>query len=549
MPTFASHHLQNHTQGTQKTCPDCGQTIPSRLTFCPNCSADLRAVPINMRTVIENRTQFQIPTFLLSEKIGRRFDEEGIGTGLIWVGLVLIAIPVASSNLSPLAFGAWVTGCVLTAVGIARTRRDGQSMMRAGALTAAAGVLALAVIGNHILRHDQAPAIVDPELAALSLTPSSEAEELDDSLATILTGASPMFRGAPAHTGVLAGPVLEGSPYRRWRYDTGEDLRSTPAISGAVAYFGTRDGYLVALDLLTQKPKWRFDLGGYPVRASPAIDGRTVFIGTGFNLFAIDADTGVQRWKTKMDYAGESSPTVANGRVYIASKENHLYAFDATSGEQLWFYKTDGLLFGSPSVTDGAVLIGGDDGDLFSIAPENGHLNWKITLDSAIYSTPAIADGRVFVTTKAQTISAIDLKTGALIWSYPVGGSSSPAVAGGMVFVGSDDGALYAIDAEKGGTPLWLFATGSPSVQSPVVAGDEVFVAAGPMLISLALATGEVVWQYPVGDNVTTEPVILDGYLYVGDKNGYFSAITGDSSLATPDSGTGGASGGKPVST
>ena len=69
---------------------------------------------------------------------------------------------------------------------------------------------------------------------------------------------------------------------------------------------------------------------------------------------------------------------------------------------------------------------------------------------------------------------------------------------------------LYAIDAEKGGTPLWLFATGGPSVQSPVVAGDEVFVAAGPMVISLALATGEVVWQYPVGDNVTTEPVILD---------------------------------------
>ncbi len=549
MPTFPSYHLQGHAQGPQKTCPDCGQTVPSRLTFCPNCATDLRAVPVNLRTVIENRTQFQIPTFLLSEKIGRRFDEEGIGTGLIWVGLVLIAVPVASSNLSPLAWVAWGIGCALTAFGIIRTRRDGQSMMRAGALTAAAGVLTLAVMGNHILRHEQAPAIIDPELAALALTPTSEAGELDDSLAAILTGTSPMYRGAPAHTGVLAGPVLDGNPYRSWRYDTGEDLRSTPAIAGAVAYFGTRDGYLVALDLLTQQQKWAFDLGGYPVRASPAIDGRTVFIGTGFNIFAIDADTGVERWNADMDYAGESSPTVANGVVYIASKENHLYAFDTKSGEQLWFYKTDGLLFGSPSVTDTAVLIGGDDGDLFSIDRKNGHLNWKITLDSAIYSTPAIADGRVFVTTKAQTVSAIDLESGTLIWSYPVGGSSSPAVAGGMVFVGSDDGALYAIDAENGGTPIWLFATGSPSVQSPVVVGDEVVFAAGPMLISLARTTGEVVWQYPVGDTVTTEPVILDGYLYAGDKNGYFSAITGDSSLATPVSGTGGTSTGKLGST
>jgi outer membrane protein assembly factor BamB len=506
-------------------------------------------VPENVRTVQENQTQFHIPAFLLAEPAVRRFDEEGIGTGLIWVGLALIALPVVSSNLSPLSLGAWALGCLLTGFGIARTRQDGQSMLRAGALTAAAGLLTLAVMANHIVGHEQAPAELDPELAALSLTPSSEAGELDNSLAAVLTGSNPMFRGAPAHTGVLAGPELDGNPYRSWRYDTGEDLRSTPAIAGAVAYFGTRDGYLVALDLLTKKPKWTFDLGGYPVRASPAVEGRTVFIGSGFNVFAIDADTGVQRWKTKMDYAGESSPTVTGGTVYIASKENHLYALDAESGEQLWFYKTDGLLFGTPSVADDAVVIGGDDGDLFSIDRENGHLHWKLTLDSAIYSTPAIANGQVFVTTQAQTVSAIDLATGDLNWSYPVGGSSSPAVVDGVVYVGSDDGALYAIDAESGGDPLWLFATGSKTVQSPVVVGDEVVFAAGAMLVSLDRASGDVVWQYPVGDDVTTEPVILDGYVYAGDKNGYFYAITGDADLATPASGAGGSSSGKPEAT
>jgi hypothetical protein len=43
-----------------------------------------------------------------------------------------------------------------------------------------------------------------------------------------------------------------------------------------------------------------------------------------------------------------------------------------------------------------------------------------------------------------------------------------------------------------------------------------------------------------VGDDVTTEPVVLDGYLYVCDKNGYFYAITGDASLATPATSSGG---------
>jgi outer membrane protein assembly factor BamB len=122
-------------------------------------------------------------------------------------------------------------------------------------------------------------------------------------------------------------------------------------------------------------------------------------------------------------------------------------------------------------------------------------------------------------------------------------------VVDGVVYVGSDDGALYAIDAEAGGSPIWLFASGSKTVQSPVVAGDEVVFAAGAMLFSLDRATGEVIWQYPIGDDVTTDPVILDGYLYAGDKNGYFYALTGDAMLATPASGGGGSSQGEPSST
>jgi outer membrane protein assembly factor BamB len=141
---------------------------------------------------------------------------------------------------------------------------------------------------------------------------------------------------------------------------------------------------------------------------------------------------------------------------------------------------------------------------------------------------------------------AVDLTTGDQVWSYPVGGSASVAVANGMVYIGSDDGAIYALDAETGGDPIWLFATGSAGVHSPVVAGDEVFFAAGATITSLNRDTGTVVWQYPVGDSVTTDPVVLDGYLYIGDRNGYFYAITGDAALATPaSSGTGG-SGGKP---
>lgn len=535
MSSFAPPSLQKRWPGPQKTCPDCGEIVPARLTFCPNCSYDLRFVPENVRSAPDSRAQFQIPAFLLATPEHRRFDEREAGTGLIWLGLALLTIPVVTRNISPLSLGAWAVGVVLTGAGIARARKDASAMLRAGALTAAAGLLTLMLVGEHVVRRPSPPAGTGSNRAGMTPTADTERETPGDALATILTGANPMYRGAPDHSGILPGPGIDGNPYRVWRYDTGGDLRSTPAISGAVAYFGTRNGYLVALDLLTHRPKWSFDLGGYPVRSSPALADRTVYLANGFSVFAVDADTGRQRWKVAIDYAGESSPTVVEGIVYVASKKNRLYALDAATGEQHWSYKTNGLIFGSPSVVNDLVIIGGDEGALFALDRASGHLVWKANLGSGIYSTVAIAGDRVFVTTRDRTTVALDLASGKERWSYPVGGSASPAVANGVVYIGSDDGAIYAIDAEAGGDPIWLFATGSAGGGSPIVVGDRIYLSAGATITALNRETGTVAWQYPAGEEITTDLVVLDGYLFAGDEHGYFYAITGDAHLATPE--------------
>ncbi len=534
MPTFATiPRPPSHRIGPQKTCPTCGAVVPASSVFCPNCARGVEAVPENARTLDDRQSQFQIPAFLLATPEGRRFDERGAGTGLVWLGLALLAVPVVTHNLSPLSLGAWGIGLVLAAAGIVRTRDDASSLMRAGALTAAAGLITLLLLGNQIVRDQGRSNGVPTGSGMLALTPEMEFGGSSDSLA--LTGSSRTYRGGPAHTGVLAGPGPEGNPYRSWRYDTGGDLHSTPAIWEGVAYFGTRDGYLVALDLTTQQPKWSFDLGGYPVRSSPAVANRTVFLANGFGVFAIDADTGLQNWKLPIDYAGESSPVVVDGVVYVASKKNRLYAIDAQTGEQRWFFKTNGLLFGSPSVEGKTVIIGTDDGDLFALDREHGYSIWKVKLESGIYSTPAIDAGRIFVTTRDKTTVALGLATGHEIWKYPVGGSTSPAVADGVVYIGSDDGGVYAIDAETGGDPLWLFASGSSDVRAPIVAGNQLFFTAGATITCLDRSTGAVVWHYPLGTDITTEPVVLDGYIFAGDKDGYFSVITGDAGLATPE--------------
>ena len=56
------------------------------------------------------------------------------------------------------------------------------------------------------------------------------------------------------------------------------------------------------------------------------------------------------------------------------------------------------------------------------------------------------ANGVVYVGSNDGNVYALNVTTGALLWSYQTGNVvfSSPAVANGVVYVGSDDGNVYA---------------------------------------------------------------------------------------------------------
>lgn len=527
---------------SQKTCPVCAQVSPAGNLFCAGCGASLANVPEVFATTTSTRSHFAIPEYLLRSSAGRRiYDREDVGTGVVWIGFFLLIIPAVTANLSPLALAAWGVGITLVLVGLWRTKIDREAVGRAGLVTAAFATVTLGIIINHELRSREevetiAPFIAEPTPEATE-APSAAVSDEEAGEEPAFTSTVPMPRGGPQQTGVLAGQPLTGNPYRLWRYDAGETLRSTPIVREGTAYIGTSDGFLVAVNLKDGTPRWRFDLGGYPVRSAPALGERTVYVASGYTFYAINANEGSERWRFSMEYAGESSPTVAGDTVYIASKEHLLFALDATTGERKWAYKTDGLLFGAPAVTDDLVIIGGDDGDIFAIEAESGLLSWKVEAGGGVYSTPAVDGDMVVVTLNDRTTLALDLATGKELWTYSVGGDASPAMIDGAVLVGSNDGGVYALDQEHGGPPTWLFATGSGTVTSPVVAGNSVYVAAGQTIFEIDRGTGEQRWRYPVGDFITTDLVVADGTLYVGARDGYLYAISGDgrdTSVGTP---------------
>lgn len=528
-----------------KVCPACGQTNPATSSFCPNCGRSLGDVDAVIASATTGKPSFTLPKHLIQpSRRRRRYDEETGGAGFLWVGFGLIAVPILLSQATWLSIGVWFAGVAVVILGYWQLRRDRESFSKAGIATAILALAALSGTGAKLVTSREAmlatadlgpiatvaPTAAPDWLAATEAAAGTSTAQPD----AAAFGVVPMYRAEPAHTGAFPGPGPNGKPYRKWRFDSNGEVRSSPAVSGGVVYFGTKDGYLNAVDSLTGRTRWQFDLGGYPVRSSPAISNRTVFVGGGYTLYAINADTGEERWRFAMRYAGESSPTIADGVIYVASKESQLYAIDIETGTQKWVFTADGLLFSSPAVAYGFVFIGSDDGNLYAIDAKTGQKRWTFVTGGEVYSSPAVINNRVYVTSKSRSIFAVDALRGKEVWQYPVGGESSPAVVDGTVYVGADDGGLYALDAATG-LPKWLYPTGRPISSSPAVTGGTVYIASGQTLFAVDSQTGDERWQYATGDIIGTSPTVVDGLVLIGAEDGYLYAVAGDGvTNATP---------------
>jgi outer membrane protein assembly factor BamB len=125
------------------------------------------------------------------------------------------------------------------------------------------------------------------------------------------------------------------------------------------------------------------------------------YIGSGDeNLYAIDATTGKEKWRTTKGDWVYSSPAVANGVVYVGSGDKNLYAIDAVTGKEQWRFATGGRVDSSPAVANGVVYVGSEDKNLYAVGTNSVSLT---TVPTTIPSTYSALPG----TPSQQTIASV----------------------------------------------------------------------------------------------------------------------------------------------
>ncbi len=312
----------------------------------------------------------------------------------------------------------------------------------------------------------------------------------------------------------------------KWSLPTGGIINGSPAVANGVVYVGSNDFNVYALNARTGVKLWTFPTGSY-VQSTPAVANGVVYVASDDgNLYALDAATGKKRWSYSGQFQFESSPAVLDGVVYIGSYNGNVYALDANTGVPLWTYQTHNYVESSPAVANGVVYVSSyENGYLYALNARTGAEVWSFfTWGGA--SSPAVADGVVYV--GGGWVYALDGRTGAELWNFQQGvGYSSPAVADGIVYIGGGIYDLYALDAHTG-TELWTYHAGNDIDSSPAVANGVVYFGSNDARIyALDAKTGTWLWDYPTGGWITTSsPVVVNGMVYIGSSDYLFRAFT-----------------------
>ena len=369
--------------------------------------------------------------------------------------------------------------------------------------------------------------------------------------------------GTPAH--LRGNAAFSGAMTRIWSANIGQGdsrknrITADPVVAGGRVY--TLDSNdRVSATATSGGTVWQVDLTPASDRSGDASGGGLaygegmVFATTGFGeLVALEPASGKVVWRQKFDVAVGGAPTVAGGQVYVVARDGSAWALSARDGRVAWSVPGTPAQAGvagasAPAVSGDTVVFPFASGQLLAASTVDGLPVWsgyvagkRLGRAYASYSDltgdPVISGTTVYAGSAAGRLAALDLTTGAPLWSAPDGAASPVVLAGGSVFAVNDEDQLVRLDAGSG-AEVWridlpYFTKDKDKRRKaiyahfgPVLAGGRLITASSDgWLRAFDPASGKLVGQAEVPGGAASAPVVAGGTLYVVSKSGQLHAF------------------------
>jgi outer membrane protein assembly factor BamB len=365
---------------------------------------------------------------------------------------------------------------------------------------------------------------------------------------------------------------MQFTPTQTWSAELGDGIgkfysKLKPAVAYDKVFAANRQGIVAAFEQSTGQKVWSRNFATYDeegltsgirklwsngvpakIAGGVTVAYDTVFFGTeNGDVFALDANSGEQKWITTIKGEVLAAPAVDSGIVLVNTGSGYIFALDAGNGEEVWSAESDvpplslrGV--SSPAAVNGGAIFGTANGKLVVNILESGQTAWEQVISSAtgvtelerivdIDSEPLVSGGTVFVISYDGSLAAVELRSGRVIWKREYKSYRSMSMFGSTLFLVDVNSNVYALDS-RNGVELWSqgalkerLLTGVTPIGSYLVGGDQY-----GFVHWFDQADGKIVSRIEVGGDdedgsIYHAPVVDGNVLYSQTRDGKLVAI------------------------
>jgi outer membrane protein assembly factor BamB len=273
----------------------------------------------------------------------------------------------------------------------------------------------------------------------------------------------------------------------------------TPVIDGERVYvhfgaYGT--ACLTQSGEIVWKTRLEYDNGQHGTGGSPIVYEDLLIISCDGNdvqfVVALDKLTGKVKWKKSREgYQAYSTPLVVSlpgGDQVISPGAFRAVAYEPRSGKELWQVRY-GEGFSNvprPVYGDGLVFIctGFQQASMLAVRLDgkgdvtNSKVEWKLDRGVPLTSSPLLVGNELYMVTDNGIATCVDAKTGKEYWRARVGGnfSASPIYADGRIYFLSEEGESVVIAPSQQLKHLATNQLDGRTLASMAVSGGSIFI-------------------------------------------------------------------------
>ena len=268
---------------------------------------------------------------------------------------------------------------------------------------------------------------------------------------------------------IYKGAIDKIGTYKFSKLEIVNQLDFEPLFLNDGLIFFDKKGSIIKYDD-DQKIIWK---NNYYSKAEKKLNPKLHFALVGDNLlvtdniakyYSINVNSGELNWSKINTYPFNSEIKKHENKIFVVDYKNTLRCYNVNDGSECWNLKTEESFTISNSkfsliIVNDMVVFSNSIGDITAVDIKSGLIMWQLPTQSSSITNETynfkisklVSDGNsIYFSNNKNKFYSIDVITGVTNWINEIDSNITPIIAGNIIFTISNDGYLFVIEKNKG---------------------------------------------------------------------------------------------------